>query len=409
MLDFVGRASSVLFGTATAESVNTLSDHVTAVAETLQETNEGMVLLADNFESLTDIVDTRFDHLNERVSLTNQVINNLWNQTKEGQRKAYTHMGFINYAIAELYYIMGLQHAVDDVLTALQNLISGNLDERILNYADLKDIIVSIDKKLANIGSSLRVQKLNPTLMYRSIEFSWTVTDMKLHILLHIPLVNERLGLFDVYQIEYFNTPVNASNLAYTRLTNQPPFLAINYKSNYFLYPSETVLKPHVIDSTVKNLALRPLSRQDCIIAIFEDNTYLIRNMCDFSLVVNPMNPELRFLHGASYLVLQHPQLFLECTGNSTDGQIARTVRPGCTACIFELPCFCALYTDKDYFPAKLDDCVHMSPKSDRHIINLAMLLTFKEAGAQLRNLTKLSASSPQTDTDLIDIYNIDE
>ena len=84
-----------------------------------------------------------------------------------------------------------------------------------------------MDERLANIGSTLRVQKLNPTLMYRSIEYLWTVTDQKLHILLHIPLVNERLGHFDVYHIDYFNTPLNETNIAYTRLQEQPPYLAI--------------------------------------------------------------------------------------------------------------------------------------------------------------------------------------
>ena len=105
--------------------------------------------------------------------------------------------------------------------------------------------------------------------------------------------------------------------------------------------------------------------------ALFINSKDKIHELCDFRFVHNAIDSQILELSSNKLLLYKTPFLNIEC------GHEQKVIK-GCTYCIFDLPCRCAITTTNFYLPPRLTKCLnHTQDMSLSRPINLVLLQEF--------------------------------
>ena len=372
-LGFIGDISHSLFGTARVKDVKLLAHHIQALEAKSSKTLSQMAEFTDNLSSFIQISTNRYSKLKTAVkdnhlAVVNmaQDINNL-EQTIYRENRMSTIM--LSLFIEELYHTINLQAGLTDFLEGVHDLMRHKLSRHIIPHGDMVNIIDDINDKLHRHDTRLIVMPMKIPDLYNFVPFVWTHRSSGLYVTIKFPLVLFSMGRFDIYKVITFAVPLNQSSQHATVLTDFPDYIGFSQDNMYYGFPSKDMINGPFIDAQTANLPLYPLTHTSCITAIYFDDKQTIKELCDFRVTLHSIKPEIIHLHHGKYLILNVTNMFQKCPSGRQQIQ-------GCPFCVYSVPCFCDLATDKMYFPPRLTHCTRTNGSvSPEHSVNLAMLL----------------------------------
>ena len=116
----------------------------------------------------------------------------------------------------------------------------------------------------------------------------------------------------------------------------------------------------------------------ECVSALFQDNAAKIMDNCNFEMEQTVLLPSITFLSKSEFLVINMPNLTIDCRGESD-------ILPGCDMCVRQLTCGCTIkWMDEQemapisYWPARLGKCHEVINVTEaKNVVNLAVLKSF--------------------------------
>lgn len=170
--------------------------------------------------------------------------------------------------------------------------------------------------------------------------------------------------------------PVEITNktLHSTQLINLPQYIIITNDRNYY-----TTLTSEQIStcesSNPKHCNFVPLFKSlktiECTFHIFNNDKPNIKSSCDFKVFPNSISPHIEQITDDSVLIYRLETLNLKCNSQNT------TV-PGCSFCVFKIPCHCILLSNPSNFTSKIALCEEkINDFTKLHPVNLAILQHF--------------------------------
>ena len=224
--------------------------------------------------------------------------------------------------------------------------------------------------------SQFHLTHLNPSYYYSNGKFMYARNHSSLYVTLKFPLSSFSHPL-ELYKAISLPVPVqhnSTSSLHATQLLTLPDYFAITPHHDLYVPLSSSDLINCQHDSIMLcdiNLALRPITVPNCIMALFSNNRHQINNLCNFRFTQNLLKPNIIELTATSALVYNHKNLVLDCPEK-------KTIIPGCIFCIVNIPCRCSLSTAALYLSPRLVDCYNSSSSfTIVHPVNLALLQEF--------------------------------
>ena len=372
-LSFIGDIGKTLFGTARVKDVKLLAKHIEALEAKSGKTLSKMAEFTDNLSSFIKVSENRYSRLRTAVQDNHQAVANLATslnnlQTSMAESNSMSNL-MMTIFIEELYHTINLQTGLSDFLDGIHDLMRHKLSPHIIPHHDLLRIISSINTKLEAHDTNLMVLPMEIPDMYNFYPFVWTYRGNALYVTIKFPLVLSSMGTFEIYNIITFAVPMNHSSEHATILTNIPQLLGFSHDNRYFGFPTRDMISGPILDAQTANLPLHPITKLSCITAIFFDDKQVIKELCDFRVTLNSIQPTLIHLHHGNYLVLNVTRMYQKCPTGRQQIQ-------GCPFCIYSVPCFCDIATDEIYYPPRLTHCTKSNGTvTMAHSVNLAMLL----------------------------------
>ena len=144
--------------------------------------------------------------------------------------------------------------------------------------------------------------------------------------------------------------PVNSSSSHAMQLLDLPQYLAITSHQQYYLTlrRSELALcRHHSYHICNFNKVLLLVTKFTCTMSLFANNKQSINSLCNFRFVPHLLNPTIIERSSISAFIYNSRNLQVQCPQN-------KTVLPGCSMCIINLPCKCSVTTNDWFFPPRL-------------------------------------------------------
>ena len=367
--DFIGDISHSLFGTATSKEVARVAHHVIQMENKNRRLIASLSKYQDDLSTFMTLSGERFHNLRTMTTDNHAAIDALAQRLQRTTLDLSIDTGMNVMLIKDLYFIMGLQLAVNDFLEGVQELLNHKLSIHIVPYQDIIDVISDINVKLERKQTNLKVKTMSSNEIYTSVPFLWTYVNGSLYVSLKFPLVATMAEL-DVYRIYKHPVPLNDSTGHATELKDTHEYVAFSTDQKYYCFPQQFMFKDSLLDAQSNNLPLYHMTHPHCVTALFFNNKQNIHQYCDFRVKLDHITPTVTHVHHGKYLLSNITSLYLTCpTGHQ--------VIPGCNFCIYSVPCFCDMATDKIYFPPRLTHCVKANNASKVYPVNLAMLNHF--------------------------------
>ena len=265
----------------------------------------------------------------------------------------------------------------------MQALINHNLSPLLIPITDMKSTILNINAKLRKSNSELFVRDMSSHELYSDPKFHWTFTKSSLYITYYFPLSSSIPDL-TLYKIHNIPVPLDNNSSHVTVLTNLRNYLALSNDQHYFTYFDNYPGSKHsnFIDASDTSVPLFSIAQSSCITALFFEHRQAVKELCQYKVKVNAIQPEIQHIENGRYLVVNTSELLLNCPSG-------RKRHDGCQFCMMKIPCQCDITTITTYFPPRLNDC-YENEVSILHPVNLAVLMHLKE----LRELNHISVTA---------------
>jgi len=233
-------------------------------------------------------------------------------------------------------------------LRALENLVKGKLDPGLINPAEM-------DKMLSAVAKAIEAKHPGFVLVTRSSAYYYAKakvltirSNSTLYVHIFIP-ISAWLEKFDVYEVNIFKLPIQHNTTHVTWITNVPKFIAIRRdKVVAFEFSQKPEITDHMLEATGLTLTTH---HQSCVLALFNDDTNKIHELCDVGFQREGLKPQLISLSAASILLvdIQEYTLFLP---NRTQQKF-----PGCQFCLKKLQCGVSMRAGDSIVPPKISHC----------------------------------------------------
>ena len=216
--------------------------------------------------------------------------------------------------VKNIYLSMALQENLLQFVLGMQALINHNLSPLLIPITDMKSTILNINAKLRKSNSELFVRDMSSHELYSAPKFHWTFTKSSLYITYYFPLSS---SIPDLTLYKIHNIPVHLDNNSshVTVLTNLSNYLALSNDQHYFTYfdnyPGSKY--SNFIDASDTNVPLFSIAQSSCITALFFEHRQAVKELCQYKVKVNAIQPEIQHIENGRYLVVNISELLLNC------------------------------------------------------------------------------------------------
>ncbi|KAK3103915.1 hypothetical protein FSP39_022884 [Pinctada imbricata] len=374
LLPFIGTISRNFFGIATVDDINLLARHFNALNSRTSKFAEVLRQYESHLSSFISITDKKTANLLNGVKINSQNINVLastFNAKISQLEQAITNISAL--LVQQVNEANVLRSNLNNLQSAFQSLIEGKLSPFLIPKTKLKPVLFGITKMLRNSHKGFYLTHTNPSYYYSNAKFLYARSRGHVYISVKFPISTHQVPM-QLYKMLSLPVPVNISSPHATQLLNLPKFFAItNHHDYYVTLTSDDLLNcmhgPVILCS--HNIPLRPITKIDCSMALFNNDVNAIHKLCNFKFVPNMLTSDIYELSPTSALVYKIRELSMDCPGE-------KKVIPGCTFCIVHVPCKCSLSTDSLYFPPRLVNCYESNQNfTTVHPFNLALLQEF--------------------------------
>ena len=391
LIDFVGKVQSYLFGTATegdVEEMKKLIKDVETEAETAaadaSRTREGLV-------SFTRIQEERMTNFRKVLEEEHKTVEQMYTQLRAATSEEQIELNTVAYATQALARYVTLHDQLFHLLTAVEDLVYGQLTPRIIEMNLMKDIFANVSTALQREGKELC--PTTPTEIYTGGNYEFARKGQSLYI--RIKLAYTVKPRMDVFRMEVFPIPVPGEQQLTTKLKDVPRYVLMNEGGNWMGELRDEPKTPVIHDTEVKWQARR---RQSCLAAIHRDDIDGVSSLCDFTVKKGDLQPKYVKIANRKYIVSNLTMVHVACRGASYEP----LSREPCSPCFLSLSCSCAMTAGEMEVVAENASCDNYTSKVEvSHAVNLAVLQAFYEltnetlTGSRLLDQRKLGDLQP--------------
>ena len=398
LLPFIGDLSHSLFGTATEKEMSQVRQHVELLEKRSDRMNEAFSNFSDHLSSFIQVSNSRYENLEVGIMDNHQALGILANRQAALSASLRDDMKLSSLLTQEVYLAMSLKQGLQNFIEGIYSLLNHKLSPYLISFNDVQETIKSINSKLTSKHARLNARDLSARDFYDLDNFVWTFRNNSVFISVKFPLVTA-FSVVDIFKTYSFPVPINATASHCTQIVNLPPYIAFSRDHLYYAFPEAGMWKNNILNVQERSLPLHPVSKPNCITALFFKNKKQIKELCDFRIRLNAVSPNIIHLNHGQYLVSNISQLFLTCPyGHSRI--------PGCTFCVFSVPCLCDISADGMYFPPRLNHCKDdITTATMSHTVNLALFMhLYKEERVAHIDAVTTFTDTPRT-SDLPDIH----
>ena len=178
-----------------------------------------------------------------------------------------------------------------------------------------------------------------------------------------------------LFQVKTFAVPLNETSNHATKLLDLQMFFAITSDLQYYMTLENSDLTQCLQSRLLtcpESKELVPATQSSCILALFNNDKILVKQMCNFRVILHHLSPKVVRLSQAEILVYNTEVLEFDCASG-------RKMEKGCAFCTLKVPCKCSVATAQTYLPPRLAACHTISNDTITkvHPVNLALLQNF--------------------------------
>ena len=377
LLHGIGRLQSDLFGYVTSDDLKVADRHICILADADQLNADQIRKTADDFASVSNVLNQRIDNfyrlanntrlrineMQERFRvLANNITknqNDLWNRltiTQHALLAMQTYLldlGFIR--SQHKHYIHEVEKWIDGV-TVMQN---GFVPKHLVPVDIMDNILEHIKQNVLGKFHDLTFITDNRQFYYEYKQITYTRTDSHIYLTITIPLQSVS-GLMWTYRVDQTYLASTQDHKSSTRITNLPSYISFRKDLQYFTEferPNDYLSWDGRLfkKSRSSTKILRRINEPTCAAALFVGNVSGIREKCKLELYDDASPTHAHDIGNHTFQV--HSELY--GSDHTWTLRCRDTVRqiPSCNSCQIKVPCGCLLDMVSMLIPTQYTDC----------------------------------------------------
>ena len=282
---------------------------------------------------------------------------------------------FSNYLLVHLNDAFIIETFLTDIRAALSDLAEGKLSPWLITPKILHQTIFQIQRLLNADNLGYKILTNQPQYYYKFGQFTMYRNDSKLYVSLSFPLATYA-DSFTTFKVMSFPIPINNSLNHASQLLDLPDYFLISKDKKFYT----TLTHKSMTDCQhadpmhcfIKPNLYSTTNSTACVLHLFQGNKQLIKKYCNFRFLTYVLQPNIIQLTNTDLLIYQTKTIMMQC--NSTFTQLQ-----GCDFCIITIPCHCKIQTSTNTFLPNLADCNSLQSQNitTLHPVNLALLQHF--------------------------------
>jgi hypothetical protein len=367
LVDFIGTASSYLFGTATEGDIEQIKKSIKDVETMAETTAADASRVRQGLATFTKVQNERMDNFRRVLQEEQRGVTEVYRQLRAAAETDQVEFGAIAYATTELARFIVVHDDLQQLVLGVEDLVHGQLTPRLISVGVLRDALVNVTRAL---GRKFKHPCLtSPNELYTLGNYDFARRGRDLFIQLRIPYTN--LTKQSIYRLHTLSLPVPGDQGLVSRLKGLPPYVIANRDGGRIGELQELPRFPVVAADQV---LWHTDSNPSCLAALKADRPELVAKYCEFTVRKGTIEPTYVKLQDRKYVVSNLTQVHTACRGGSHK---PLSVDP-CMPCIVDLGCSCTLAAGEFSLEAEASACDnHTSSTEVSHAVNLAVLQAF--------------------------------
>lgn len=374
LLGFVGSLSKSLFGTATMDDVNILAQHINELTKTTITMSNTLQRHGAHFSSFMSYVDNRTSNLMKGIKENHEQIGSFitfYNARLTNLQ--YAILNFSTLLTNQVHEAALIRSNLGEFYNSMQSLVHGKLTPLLLPRRILVHTLKTIQSLLTNSYNNFYLSHSDPNYFYTNADFFYIRKHSSIFVTVKFPISSFNMPL-TLYKITSLPVPVNNNTNHATQLLNLPNYIAFTNNREHYVHFSDLDLTRCSQSGPFAcsfNKVLKPISSNDCALALYNNNKLQVKKLCDFKFIPNFIKSNLIELSDTSILAYNVRNLEIHCPNE-------QNAVKNCTFCIINLSCKCSVSADNLFFAERLMNCYNDSVEfSVVHPVNLALLQQF--------------------------------
>jgi len=369
-----------LFGTATEDELLPIETQIRRIAQ-------GVVMMAEGLEvqnnRLVSFMSMAVDDINNIINMTvyqREEIRQLSELFVEQLSKLPILQALTTVLARKVEEYVTLTRDLQDIQVGVELLLHGFLIPAVVNKESLRQALQLIQRQLDVLFPGFQLLWKHPSDLYNAHDYLFGKHQSHLLIQVHLP-VTTVLSSMVIYQVHTTSVLVSEKLNHTTQVIGLPRYILVDENKEYYVSWDKQLDDNYdgLMYVTDGSLQLKSFDfAPECVSALFQDNAAYIMDRCDFEMEQKALLPSITFLSRSEFLVVNMPNLTIECRGESD-------VLPGCDMCVKQLACGCTIKWMREqelvpirYWPARLGICHEIVNVTEAKIvINLAVLKFF--------------------------------
>ena len=209
-----------------------------------------------------------------------------------------------------------------------------------------------------------------PADIYKHAQFIYARKASKLYISVKFQVSPHKRPL-SLFEVNTFAISLNETSNHATQLLDLQVFFAVSSDLQYYLALENSDLNQCSQSNLLtcsESKELIPATQPSCILVRFNNDKTLVKEMCNFRVILHYLAPKVTRLTQTEILVYNKDVLEFDCPSG-------KRMEKGCIFCNVTVPCKCSVSETQTYLPPRLAAC-HKSSNdtiTKVHPVNLAL------------------------------------
>ena len=371
LMPWVSELGRFAFGFGKDEDVKKLASHIQALQD-----RQNLVLNEINhenqgFSSFMATADQRMTEAIKAIDFNEHAILSLKQEINFDFTKFTQLCSTISIFMADNVRISSiLTKQIEDFSNGIIAMVNGKLTPKIIPPSILAHTIEAINVHLRKHYPKFAITHVNLLYYYQANTFKFLRHNDKIFITMKFPISAEP-DPFKLFKVKSLPVPLNHSTDHASQILDLPDYFAISHDHLYYMILTEAQFLNCEGSNYVHCpmiLPQIPMSRMQCITALFQQLRNEIKRFCNFRYLPHGTKPNIMQISRTELLVSNISSLFLSCLGE-------QKVVSGCQYCVMTLPCQCSITTNFYVIPPRLTNCLNSSNEiTVLHPLNLGLL-----------------------------------
>ena len=374
-LPFLGSALKTITGTATTDDVARVQKAVDDIRRTAATAYNQFAQSQADMASMIHVANQRMTALYRLVENQRQSMRAQYFSFSSALDDLFSMTSLVPTLVARASEFSNALVHMTELRSALLDALHGHLNNFLVSSSTMLSALHRINSALRRVHPSLHTVYSTPADVYQSNDFiiHRIGRDIFITIKFHVTPLADTLTL---YKVRLFPVALPDGSRHVTTLATMHTAFAYSPTLRYFIeFRAMPDIRNHMLDITRADDMLQSISASSCILALFQNVPSRIREHCSFKLTPNSLEPSVILLDASTVLFTNTTNITRTCV------DVPTTVLPGCTQCIYRLPCHCSFHTETMYIPPTSLRCgPQVSNRTQQlpvHVTNLAVLSHF--------------------------------